>query len=248
MSALVWLEGPDLAGLRWAQAQVTAQHYLHAPVDARCSVEGYAVRHARFGRPIGCLLLGRPEATRCYPWYGSVADVAAGRAECTRWQVLNLARVWLDPYLQRGGGGYYDPELVPGFFDRQGVWRSTLASTVLAQLVARVGADYLLARPSCFLDEPYTLRWLLSYCDPLAKRTMPPYTTHTGALYQAAGFELYRTNARGLQTWRIALPPLTRAQDARVRERALSHPRSIRYRAARLAAATITQLPFPGGL
>lgn len=222
----VWLTPLDAAGLRWAQAQVTAHHYLHAPVDARCSVEGYAVYVGGLAAPVGCLLVGRPEATRCYPWYGSVADVASGRAAVTRWQVLNLSRVWLHPDVQ-AGGWYYDPCVLPGFTDRRGVWHSTLASTVLHLVAARVGCDYLTRRPPCFLDEPYHLRYLLSYCDP---------TRHRGIIYRAAGWELVRTNGRGLQTWRMALPPLTPDQEGAVRERALCSPRSIRYRAARSAA------------
>src|SRR4051794_14999099 len=121
----------DRTGRAWAQAQVIAHHYLHAPVDARCSVEGYSVQVGGVPEPMGCLLLGRPEATRCYPWYGSVADVATGRAACTRWQVLNLARVWLHPDVQPGGR-YYDGRL-PGIV-RKGTWHSALASTAIRLL------------------------------------------------------------------------------------------------------------------
>lgn len=109
----------DRAGIRWAQDTVTAQHYLRAPVDPRCSVEGYAVEVAALGR-VGALLFGRPEATRCADWYGGVDDVAAGRCEVTRWQTLNLARVWLDPRVQAAGEWHHTDHL-PGFTDRRGV-------------------------------------------------------------------------------------------------------------------------------
>jgi len=52
-------------------------------------------------------------------------------------------------------------------------------------------------------------------------------------IYQAAGFELYRTNEAGIQTWRIPLPGLTLEQDAAVREASRIDPRAQGYRAKR---------------
>jgi hypothetical protein len=188
----------DKTGIAWAQTKVLRWHYLHQRAHPMSCVEGYAVQVAGIGR-VGCLLVGRPQAQRCYPWYGSVADVATGKAEVTRWQVLNLARVWLHPEVQ-GRGAWVMRRYLPGFEDRHGVWRSALASTALRLLVERVGYEYLLARPPCFLDEA------------------------------------------GIETWRIALPPLTAEQDQQVRERALYNQRSIAYRAARRMATTVHQL------
>lgn len=216
------------AGLAWAQETVTRDHYLHAPVDSRCSVEGYGV--LVHGAMLGCLLVGRPEATRVKGWYGTLDDLRNGRCEASYWSVLNLARVWLDPYVQPGGWAY-DPAVLPGFVDRRGCWHSTLASTAIRLLIGRVGVEYLLARPPCFLDEPYEVRWLLSYCD--TRR-------HKGTIYRAAGFTLYRTNARGIQTWRAPLPALTPAQHAAIWDVSHACPRSRRYRAAR----TVQQLTF----
>ena len=227
MAPQVHLTPLDAAGLRGAQAHMTAHHYLHTPVDPRCQVEGYGVFVAPFSEPVGYLLVGRPEATRCYPWYGSVADVAAGRAACTRWQTLNLARVWLHPAVQEGGV-HCGPGTVPGFTDRRGRWYPALASTALRQLAARVGADYLLRRPPCFLEEPYQIRWLLSYQDS---------ARHRGVIYQAAGWERYRQNARGLVTWRTPLPPLTPDEDRAIRHRATYSSRSVRHRTRRAATA-----------
>lgn len=204
-----------------AQRLVVREHYLHKRVDPRCSVEGYAVHTV--GRFVGVLLLGRPQATACYPWYGSVSDVATGRASVTRWQVLNLARVYFDPCVQPGGA-LHCPGAIPGFHDRRGLWRSTLGSSAIEALADRVVLDYLLARPPCFLEEPYELRWLLSYCDT---------RLHRGALYVAAGFELVRTNENGVQTWRLPLRPLTSEEDASVRSAAALSARSIEYRRRR---------------
>lgn len=205
-----------------AQAIVTQHHYLRKPVDARCSIEGYSV-HLAGGHTVGMFLLGRPQATACYPWYGSVEDVARGRAACTRWQVLNLARVYFDPCAQLGGS-CFRPDLLPGFTDRRGLFRSTLGSTSILAMADRVVLDYLAARPPCFLEEPYELRWLLSYCDT---------RLHRGVLYRAAGFELFRTNRDGIQTWRLPLRALTAAEDAQVRAASLASPRSIAHRERR---------------
>lgn len=224
----------DAAGLSRAQETVAREHYLRTPVDPRCSVEGYSVDVPIDPLPVGYLLFGRPEATRCYAvetngtgWYGSVEDVETGRAACTRWQVLNLARVWLDPRVQRGGSSF-GPMQGHGFYDRHGTWRSTLASDAIRMALDRVAIDYLMKRPPCFLDEPYELEWCLSYCDT---------RLHRGTIYRAAGFELCRTNNDGIQTWRKRLRPLSTAEDARVREAARVHPRSIRYRAERAQIA-----------
>lgn len=211
----------DRSGIASAQVLVTARHYLGKPVDARCSVEGYEVRGQNDA--FGVLLVGRPQATACYPWYGSVDDVASGRAEVTRWQVLNLARVYFHPFVQ-SGGRLHGPQHLPGFTDRHGAWRSALGSWAITELAERVVLEYLLRRPPCFLEEPYELRWLLSYCD--TRR-------HRGALYRASGFELFRQNAAGVQTWRLPLRALRPEEHRLVRAAALSSARSAEHRARR---------------
>ena len=243
---VITLRPLDRAGLRWAQDTVSAYHYLRTPVDPRCSVEGYAVETPLLGR-IGLLLFGRPQATRCGDWYGGVADVEAGRCEVTRWQVLNLARVWFDPRVQHGGE-WHNAAHLPGFVDRRGVWRSTLATTAIRQAVMRIGYDYLLRRPPVYLDEPYEIRWLLSYCDT---------RLHRGVIYQQSGFELHRpaaphaasrcrcvrgavvmrgrpaTGSQAIETWRVRLPALTPEQDSAIQVASALNARAQRYRAQR---------------
>lgn len=234
MISLRLLSRSELAA---AQAIVTAHHYLHAPVDARCSVEGYAV-HLPGAGDVGILLLGRPEATRCYRrapgaahdaagWYGSVEDVATGRAEVTRWQVLNLARVWMSPDVQPGGR-FHSPEFLPGRMAADGSFQSNLGTAAIAQLRRVITRDYLIRRPPCFLEEPYQLRWLLSYCDT---------RVHRGTLYKASGAELFSTNKEGIQTWRWPLRRLTPAADTEVRQAAEQSPRSRDHRARRAQTA-----------
>lgn len=235
---VITLDTTDRDGLAWAQAMVAREHYLHAPVDPRCTPVAYLLHyhyaygaHAAAGpRCIGILIFGRPEATRCYQGgltYGALADVESGRAQYDRWEILNLARVWLSPLVQPGGGLHQlGPDSgLPGFVDRRGVWRSTLASTAIGLALARIGYDYLAARPPVDCQFPYQIRAVLSYCDT---------RLHRGTIYRAAGFELARTNTRGIETWYTpAVAPLGEAQDQAIRARAALAPRSQRIRGRR---------------
>ncbi len=228
---MITLTTASAEGLAWAQRQVTAHHYLHAPVDPRCSPLAYLVQlehPAMLPQRVGCLIFGRPEATRCYDGgltYGSLADVQAGLAAYDRWEVLNLARVWLSPHVQEGGT-WCRPSLIPGYTDRRGVWRSALASTVIRHALARVGYDYLAARPPVDCAYPYQVRAVLSYCDT---------SKHKGTIYRVASFQLARTNARGIETWYTsAVAPLSAEQDRAVRQLAERSPRSQRIRAERM--------------
>ena len=209
------VEVADRAGLIWAQRQVTAHHYLHAPVDSRCSVAGYLV--TLDGDRVGCLLFGRPEATRCYTGgltYGNQADVASGKAFFDRWEIVNLARVWLDPRVQAGGASP-----IPN-----------LASYAISQALRRVVVDYLLHFPPCFPDEPWRLQMCLSYCD-----TRVP--GHHGTIYKAAGFWRVRRNRDGIETWVRPLRPLRRQEESAIIRRAQQSLRSRAYRSARACQA-----------
>lgn len=205
-------------GLAWAQRQWTEHHYLHAPIDERCSVLAYLVLYE--GAPVGALGFGRPESTRCYAGtltYGSVADVATGRARYSRWEVINLARVWLDPCIQRGSEMY-----VPN-----------AATYAIGQALRLIVVDYLALFPPCYPEEPWRLRQVLSYCDT---------NQHTGALYRAAGFQLARINERGIETWHRSLRGLQGHERKRIVRIAGQHPRSRRYRSMRAATAMQQEL------
>jgi hypothetical protein len=230
----LYLEVADRQALRWAQARIAACHYLRAPVDPRCRPFAYLLRAEFCDDPIGCLIFGRPEATRCYDGaltYGSPKDVADGRAQFDRWEVLNLARVWLSPSVQ-AGGRWCTSEFVPGFTDRHGAWRPTLASWAIGEALGRVGYDYLRAHPPVDCDYPYQIRAVLSYCD---------RSLHRGTIYRAAGFRLARTNERGIETWWTGdLGALSPDQDAEIRRLAELTPRSRRIRAARAQLTLFT--------
>lgn len=213
-------------------------HYLGTFPDPRCMPLVYSVRLR--GEWIGTLVYGRSESNRCYQGeltYGSLADVRAGRAKWDRWEVLSLARVWLIPAVQTGGERC-SPEEVPGFRDRKGVFRSTLASEVVGLSIDRVRLDYLLMYPPCFLAEPYQIRVISSYCDT---------RVHRGVLYRASGFRLGRANRAGVETWYYdRVPELDAAQDAEVRAASRHHDRSKRKRAARGAPDLLRYFPFLG--
>jgi hypothetical protein len=229
----------DVAGpIEWGlcAGMIARFHYLGTFPDPRCMPLVYSVRLR--GEWIGALVYGRSESNRCYQGeltYGSREDVRLGRAKWDRWEVLSLARVWLVPALQ-SGGDRCNPDTVPGFVDRKGIFRSTLASTVVGLSIERIRLDYLLMYPPCFLGEPYQIRVVSSYCD--TRR-------HRGTLYRASGFALARTNRDGIETWCYdRVPPLDDTQDAEVRRASRHHDRSRRKRAARGAPDLMRYFPF----
>lgn len=192
---------------RWANDQVCAYHYLRRPVDARCSVLTYVV--LLDGDRVGCLMYGRPESTACYSGqltYGSPDDVLSGRAQFSRWELLNLARVWLDPVVQRGGDRYVH----------------SAASQAIALSMKRVVYDYLTKYHPVNLAQPWQIRRIISYCDT---------RHHTGTIYRATGFSLARTNERGIQTWIRAARSLRTHEQQQIEKLSDQSVRSRRYRA-----------------
>ena len=226
--------------LAWTQGMVTKYHYLRTPVDARCSPVAYCVDyHYSWGagaaagpRTVGILIFGRMEATRCYNGkltYGDLDDVAAGRARYSRWEVLNLARVWFHDCTQPGGTLHGPEHDLPGFVDRRGVWRSTLVSWAIREALGGVGFDYLRLKPPVFVEEPYQIRAILSYCDT---------RLHKGTIYRASGFQLARTNDEGIETWYTpAVAPLASDQDTTIRKLASQTARGKRLRGERAEQA-----------
>lgn len=237
MPSLITLDTAAGADWTWARQVAARRHYLRKAVDPRSRPLAYVVRLA--GERVGCLTFGRTQSTTCFEGeltYGSKADVTSGRARYDRWEILNLARAWLSPDVQQGGA-LHRPGWVPGFMDRKGTFRSSLASAVLGAALARVAADYLLVYPPCFLDEPWAIRVVLSYCDT---------RLHKGTVYRAAGFRLSRRNDDGVETWfTTAVAGLSAEQDEAVRRAARRSPRGQRLRAARQPAATLWE--YGGG-
>ena len=220
----ITLSPADREGIRWAVEQVVENHYLHTAPDPRSRPFVYLVSLG--GRPVGCLFFGRTQAPRCFRGsltYGGAEDIRAGRAAFDRWEILDLSRVWFTPDVQVGGR-WYTPDHLPGFVDRRGTFRSTVASTVIGMALARVGADYLLARPPVWVDSPYAIRVVSSYCDT---------RVHRGVIYRAAGFRLSKPNDGPVETWWTdGVGALTDSQHRAVREASELNPRSRRVREA----------------
>jgi hypothetical protein len=112
--------------------------------------------------------------------------------------------------------------------NRRSVWHQPAVESAVSAVVERLHAagvaPELLARPPCFLDEPYQITHVISYCD--TRR-------HRGTIYRAAGFEQVRVNKDGIATFVKPTPLLSCADDLRIRELAEQSPRSQRYRAER---------------
>ena len=201
---------------RWANEQVCAHHYLHKPVDTRCSTLTYIVMLD--GDRVGCIIYGRPESTACYQGgltYGNLNDVSVGRARFSRWELINLARMWLDPVIQRGGSRYVH----------------SAASQAIALSMRCVVYDYLTIYHPVNVCQPWQIRRIISYCDT---------RHHIGTIYRAAGFQLARTNQHGIQTWMRDARPLRQHEQRRIEQLSSQSARSRRYRS--LQSSSVTQL------
>lgn len=168
MSHALTLELGAAEDLAWAQATVAQHHYLRRPVDPRARPMAYIVRHA--GRRMGAMILGIPHATKCRGWWGY-------EGLPTQWQVVDIARIWLSPELQ-AGGDQCRPGTVPGYVDRHGAWRSTVATWAISEVLARVQRDRVALWPPVYPREPYHILLAISYHDP---------AYHRGAIYRYVG-------------------------------------------------------------
>ncbi len=160
----------DKDDLAWAQRTVTASHYLHQPVDPRARPMVYVLRHE--GTRMGLIMLGIPHATRCGGWWGYPGLP-------TQWQVVDLCRIYIHPYYQPGEYGVYtrEPGVVPGFVDRKGAFRATVATWAIGEVLQRVQADRVRLWPPVYPSEPYHIELGISYSDP---------KFHKGTIYKQA--------------------------------------------------------------
>lgn len=154
--------------LAWAQSTVAMHHYLRRPVDPRARPMAYIIRRAACN--VGTVTVGIPHATKCRGWWGYSGTP-------TQWQVVDLARIWLSPELQ-AGGRWCEPGQVPGYVDRRGVWRPTVATWAIAEVLARVQRDRVALWPPVYPHEPYHILLAVSYHDP---------AYHRGTIYRHAG-------------------------------------------------------------
>lgn len=142
--------------MEWAQRTVTELHYLHQPVDPRARPMTYIIRHDDI--PVGLVMLGIPHATKCAGWWGYPSLP-------TQWQVVDLCRIWLSPVVQ-SGGFWCEPGVVPGFTDRRGAFRPTVATWAISEVLRRVQRDRVALWPPVYPAQPYHIELAISYCDP----------------------------------------------------------------------------------
>lgn len=168
MTLTLSLACPD--ELTWAHKAVKDHHYLRGVPDPRARSMTYVLRHGL--EPVGVIMVGLPHATRNKGWWGYPGLP-------TQWQVVDLNRIWLDPRIQKGGA-WCQPGIVPGFYDRKGVWHSAAASWAVSQVLDRVQVDRITHWAPVYPDQPYHILLAISYHDP---------AFHAGIIYQQMGWQ-----------------------------------------------------------
>lgn len=163
--------------LRQAQTLVKKYHYLHTPVHniARPMVYTITINHKT--EIMGLIIVSNPQATRLRGWWGYPGLI-------TKWQVVNLSRIWLNPAIQKGGQ-LCKPGLVPGFIDRKGIFQPITPSWAIGQVLKRVQKDRIAMHPPVYPAQPYHIRLVISYHDP---------KHHSGHIYRAANAEPVHKN------------------------------------------------------
>lgn len=145
--------------IEWANDLITREHYLHRPVHWRA--HPFAYRVELDGSPCGVIVMATPHWTKQKRLFGYPGLI-------TKWQVLVVSRVWLDPGVQlRQKNGH----------------AGNVASCALAQMLKRVQRDWLEHHPPVFPDEPYHIRLVIAHAD--------TQQGHEGIIYKAANFEFW---------------------------------------------------------
>lgn len=142
--------------IAWANALVEQCHYLHRRVHPRA--HPFAYRVLLDDVPCGTIVMATPHFTRKRDLFGYPGLP-------TKWQVLVVARVWLDPEVQRRQANGH---------------ASNVASCALAHVLRRVDGDWLAHHPPRFPDQPYHVKLVLAYAD--------TGQGHQGVIYRAANF------------------------------------------------------------
>ena len=163
---------------------IVDNHYLHRwpdprslPFAYRLMIDGQDKCEAD-NRPFGMVVFKKPQhhAQRGLFGYPGLP---------TSWQVLDLARVWVNPHLQ-------------------GHWANGHSLCVFSQMVAlclrRVQWDWLEHHPPRFPSLPYHIELIISYCQ---------LDHHDGTAYRACSFtSAGLTNDRAKEVyWRRLKPP-----------------------------------------
>ena len=152
---------------------VTHYHYLKRWPHPTSYPFGYSLmingtRYAPDGSLWGLIVMKKPQHLRQRGLFGYPGLITA-------WQVLDLARVWINPCLQgedrdklfhnRAG------ELVPQNLN--------VFSRMVSKVIHRIQWDWLKVHPPVYPDLPYHIRLVISYCQ---------LEHHDGTGYRASGF------------------------------------------------------------
>jgi hypothetical protein len=164
---MLTIELGNQTDLEEAQRTVAKYHYLHRPVDPRARPMAYMVKWHDIVE--GVVMLGIPHATKCRGWWGYTGLPS-------QWQVVDLCRIWLSPSVQYGGR-LCEPGQVPGFIDRHGMFRPTVATWAIATVLENVQRDRVAMWPPVYPDQPYHIELAISYHDP---------QFHRGTIYKAS--------------------------------------------------------------
>ena len=154
------------------RGHVELYHYLHKWPDPRSLPFAYHItvdgrKYAPDGRLNGLLVLKKPQ-------HHKQRDLFGYDGLPTAWQVLDLARVWINPYWQRKEAGHslcVFSRAVSRLWQSagKGDWRTS-----------RLQLDWLEHHPPVFPELPYHIRVLISYCQ---------LEHHDGVGYRASGFQ-----------------------------------------------------------
>lgn len=148
---------------RWLNAMATEYHYMHRAIHHRACPFGWAVRFdgelcRPDGAPAGFIIFASVHFTRLRGEFGYPGLP-------TKWQVLCLSRLWLHDDLPRNS-----------------------ETCVIGKALRMVQRRWLEVHPPRFLDQPYHIRKIISYCNT---------RFHAGTIYRAANFrESGRTISR----------------------------------------------------
>lgn len=153
----------ERCNLRWANEWIQRLHYRHQRVHDLGYPFAYSIHHAATGAIAGVAIFAVPHFTRLKGMFGYPGLP-------TKWQVLLLSRLWIEPAFQQ--------QVVT---DSRGQQHSLcVASCAIAQMSHRINQDWLAWHPPPFPEQPYNLRLLISYADLNHQ--------HVGTVYQASNF------------------------------------------------------------
>ncbi|AFZ38286.1 hypothetical protein Sta7437_4854 (plasmid) [Stanieria cyanosphaera PCC 7437] len=147
----------ERCGLKWAQQLVTKHHYLHRPIHPRSLPFAYSI--SLDDEIVGTIIMATPHFTKKKGLFGYDGLP-------TKWQVLQIARLWIDPKYQHPQSNGH---------------ASNIASCAIAKVLKRVNDDWLEHHPPKYLDQPFNIELVISYAD--------TSVGHQGTIYRAANFQ-----------------------------------------------------------